>query len=540
MTIKEITFLRKNGRLKEALFAAEEAFSIDKNNYTSSALFWCLNDLHKLQTDNEAQDTFKRMLSLYNDYCLGDSYMMNSIKSIERSLLPHYCEIKKILDEIKQGADAITLCKSISLYFDTGDLDEKLYEDYGWIIYYALKQTDLNSVYNRKVLLFNYLKLNLPRPSILHSCILSEAVKVEQNTPLQFRIRDFFKMWGSENLREEDWSQYTTKDGKALPSLVEKLVGVYAKEIKTDQINPSEEFSRLLNMAIERFPNNQNLPYFKSIVLIAQGLKDEALSYYKTLILKSPSKVYLWENAADIVDNFDIKIGLLCKAVTLGNDEKFLGGARLSLAACFIKKGLFQNAKNELDIYKKTYDSNGWNLKKEYMEIADCIPLSTVAEDNTKLYSEYLTFADEFIYSSLACSIGVKVFEKQIEDHNKPGHKITLWKLKSDAKFYSLKKPRKYGLNKTPNGAIFSIRELQGRIVWIKELDTFPALEWLKEKEGCVNIRINKNGNKYAIIDNVYIEGRLLNGISDGEFVKIRACSQEKGRWTALSLKHIE
>ena len=76
----------------------------------------------------------------------------------------------------------------------------------------------------------------MPKPSILHSLILGEAIKVEQNTPLQFRIRDFIRIWGLENLREEDWEQYRSEEGNTLPSTVEKLIGVYTKELKTDGV----------------------------------------------------------------------------------------------------------------------------------------------------------------------------------------------------------------------------------------------------------------------------------------------------------------
>lgn len=49
MTIKEITALRKSGQLSQALAAAENEIAQNANNYTASALFWCLKDLAKQQ-----------------------------------------------------------------------------------------------------------------------------------------------------------------------------------------------------------------------------------------------------------------------------------------------------------------------------------------------------------------------------------------------------------------------------------------------------------------------------------------------------------
>ena len=169
----------------------------------------------------------------------------------------------------------------MSEWYHEGNLGEKLYPDFGWLIYYALKQTNLGETQNRKILLNQYLKLNLPRPSILHSLILGEAIKIEQTTPLQFRIRDFIRIWGLENLRTEDWEQYKTNEGHTLPSLVEKLIGVYAKELKTDGIKSPDDFSNLVDNALTKYPKSQNMPYFKATVLISQGKKEEALDYYK-------------------------------------------------------------------------------------------------------------------------------------------------------------------------------------------------------------------------------------------------------------------
>ncbi len=111
MTIKEITALRKSGRLQEALEAAEKEFAQSVNKYTVGALFWCLNDLYKQQSSDDAKPTINRMKSLYNDYCTGDEYMLRSLASAERHCLPHFQEIKSLL---KMQKEAQTLSQRIS------------------------------------------------------------------------------------------------------------------------------------------------------------------------------------------------------------------------------------------------------------------------------------------------------------------------------------------------------------------------------------------------------------------------------------------
>lgn len=225
MTIKEITALRKIGQLEEALKAAEEEFAINANNYTASALFWCLNDLCKKENENDAISTiYVRMKSL-TEYCNGDDeFIYKSIASIERRLDPLGKEIKNALAVAKAGGNVDNLLKKLRNIFANDELSQNLYVDCGWLIYYALKNTPTNNPDKRKLLLLDYIRLELPSPELLHSLILAEAVKIEKNTPLQFRIRDFMSLWGWENLRDEDWEQYKTDNGNIVPSLVEKLI----------------------------------------------------------------------------------------------------------------------------------------------------------------------------------------------------------------------------------------------------------------------------------------------------------------------------
>ena len=86
MTIKEITALRRAGRLDEALQAAENEFAQSANNFTAGSLFWCLNDICKQETEQEAiQSLYDRMKSLYEKFCSEDEYMPKSLNAIDNS-----------------------------------------------------------------------------------------------------------------------------------------------------------------------------------------------------------------------------------------------------------------------------------------------------------------------------------------------------------------------------------------------------------------------------------------------------------------------
>lgn len=537
MIIKEITALRKSGQLQEALTAAENEFAQNANIYTVGALFWCLNDLYKQQEGDEMTATIERMAGLYHDHCEGDEYMQRSLAAAERKMMPHFAEVKQAVEDAKNGQNAVNNHQRIFELYSRGEINTTLHSDLGWLTYYALKATPVNDAYRRKVLLNQYFQLNLDRPSILHSLILGEGIKIEQNTPLQFRIRDFIQIWGLENLRQEDWEQFRTNEGNTLQSTVEKLIGVYSKELITDGVAAPDDFAKIVDQALARFTNNQNMPLFKARVLLSQGRKDEALKYYRDLILRFPSKFYFWDHAADLVDDIDLKIGLLSKALNCGDDESFLVNVRMKMAHVLHSKGLASNARFELEQYRNTYQSKGWNLKPEFIELYNQLSNVRPAESNQPLYADYFPVAEQFIYSDLPSQIAVKVSDKQIEDKNRPGRKYVIWTLRTQAGVVRLKKPAKYGLSpRTPNGATFIIKVLNEKIVWIKPTDSIPPLSWLKEVSGTVQIRKDRNGNPYALIQGVYLGPKLLQRITDGQQIKLLAIKQEDARWSAVSL----
>lgn len=537
MTVKEINDLRKSGRLAEALEAAEIEFSKSADRYTAGALFWCLYELYKSQPRDEALATLARMKAINDDFP-DDTYMQKTLANIERSLIPHFQEVKDAVDKSKAGDRSVEHYQSIALFFDDGELDPCLYADFGWLTYYALRATSAGEVLQRKYMLARYLKLGLQGKSLLHSLILKEAIRVEQDTPLQFRIRDFIRLWGLENLRDEDWEQYKNKDGMLLPSTVEKLIGVYVRELKTDRVEAPAEFVELVDVAVAKYHKSQNMLYFKAIVLVSQGRREEAIDCFRSLILRFPSKAYLWQDAAELVDDKDTQLGLLSKALTLGGDEQFLGGIRLAMAALLIDRGDSAHAKYELDKYRDLYLSRGWHLKEQYRSLEGQVCDVTSAADNRDLYARFSHHADVFIYSGLQEQIAVKISEKMTDDRNRPGRKIATWTLRTDSdETLYLKKPSKYGLDKRAcSRYFFSVKVHEGRIVAIQPTDSAPTVDWLKKTEGEIHLRSDRNGHSYAIVDGVYIADHLLRGISDGQAVRVLALRKKDGRWAAIAI----
>lgn len=469
MTLKEITAMRKTGHLKEALQEAEVEFSRKPDSNTASCLFWCLNDIIKQQPAREASETFERMKTLMQEHCPADELMQKILLHTERlTTIPHYQEIKEATEKAKREGNALTSFSKINAYYNAGEVHPRSHGDFGWLIYYALKETGIGDIAQRKSLIDTYMHLNMPRPSLLHSRMLSEAMRLRKDAPDEFSIIDFARIWGLENLTDDDWTQFTTHQGAKMLSLAERLIGSYTKEIRALHVVADDEFCRLVDKALAKFPGSQNMPYSKAITLTSHGKTAEAIEYYKALAQKFPSKHFLFDHMASLANDPDTKIGLLSKVLVSRQSEDFMGGVRLRLAKLLIDKNLHANAKYEIDRYKKLHDEKKWGLNREFRILNEKLKDVTAVADNRKIYYSYIPAADEFIYSSLPTLIAMKVSERRLDDRYHPGKKITYWQLNTaNGDIFSLKNPGRYGLNwRTPDGTQLYVKVLDGKVVW--------------------------------------------------------------------------
>ncbi|MDE6272532.1 MAG: hypothetical protein K2M31_05955 [Muribaculaceae bacterium] len=536
MTLKEITALRKAGFLDEAMAAAEQEFSQDPNVYTASAMFWCLNEYHERPNADNRIELFDRMKSLAADYFNGDEYVSNAMKAAARFHIPYFIELSEALNKIKDGHYDIKYYAKFSILLKNGEIDISLHQDLGWLLYYTLKKVPAKEYTIRRKLLNDYFKLDLPRPSLLHSRVLYEAINTAEYTN-HFNFPNFMTYWGWKNFMEEDWLQYKTEIGNLLPSTIERLVKVYSKKIKTENLNAPEEFVNLTEQAQDRFPKNQYMPYYRAILLISLGKVDEAIDSYKRLILKSPAKSYLWSQLADIVSDPTLKIGLLAKALHTGEDEEYLGNTRLRFASALINEGLANYARKELQSYSQLYESKGWKPRPVYYELKMRIEASTTPKENEFDLTQYILKAEDFIYSALPSMTAIKVGETWVDDRYRANKKIYVWILKTKTATLRLRNPKKFGLPKcASDGSLYSLKCLVNNIVWIKPVLSIDEEDWIKNTSGIINIRQNKTGKKFAILNNIYIGEKLLNNIIDGQSVKIRGILQDDGRWSAIAL----
>ena len=156
----------------------------------------------------------------------------------------------------------------------------------------ASKANPVSSLEMRQILA-QYLKLvDIEKPSLLHSLVLFQVVKYYSNFA-DFNFTAFFRLWGPENLRQEDWK--ATKINEIwLPSLADRVMSRLFKAMPSrfhEPINRDEQFDpqiahTLLDEALQRVkkPNKRlmqralNLAYFER--------DSEAIAKYRELLGK--------------------------------------------------------------------------------------------------------------------------------------------------------------------------------------------------------------------------------------------------------------
>lgn len=227
MSAKEVTQLRKSGRLDEALKLALADIRFKADEWSWSALFWTFRELAereitqgKLQEAEKFVEEMEKVLAHMQD---ADQYATRALESMRQKLDP-ISKLVKLESERRKTDHKQAYHNMRQLYLE-GKLTKSAYiEQYGWCIYsYLSKEFEqLGSVATRQLLL-DYIKLNIPAEAhLLHSVFIQFAPKVAEQYP-EFKLLPFIKMWGTDKFTAEDL-QEQSKDGKTYPSLVDRLL----------------------------------------------------------------------------------------------------------------------------------------------------------------------------------------------------------------------------------------------------------------------------------------------------------------------------
>ena len=141
MAFKEVTQLRKNGQLAEALQMAKADLELEQNNWTYSALFWVYNDMCKLSIEQnqmpEAQTIVERMESIFQYLNDNEGFANNVINLLKKKLIPHASEMRQA-EEMSRDPERVSEAYNIICnIFNTNELSTELHT-HKWTHFYSV------------------------------------------------------------------------------------------------------------------------------------------------------------------------------------------------------------------------------------------------------------------------------------------------------------------------------------------------------------------------------------------------------------------
>ena len=544
MSYKEVTQLRLNGQLDEALEMANADLENDKSAWSYRALFWVLHAQCKQHLsdgqDDQASELVEQMKEILpNMEEEQDSIAIKQLDFLEMQLMPHSAIIKQADQDSRDDRKVDSAFDSIKgvLNDETLELDDFQQRTVGWIIYrYAKHALERKQAYNVRLALSLYFKLNVERPSTLHSSILRIAVGLEGEFKNEFKFTAFFKMWGFDQFIDEDWEQFKTEDGKKLPSLAEKAIGRYCKELVDDHIGDvPDEFVALIEKARGKFRGDGKIELNYARMLVARGDTDRAINAYRKVTEKIP-QAYVWQELAEVIDDREIKQAILCKVITMQRDEQFLGDTRLKLASQLIDEGNYSAAKHELDTYYQARQARGWNVKPPFNELARRIPAGTQATASNKtLYQSKLGRLTAFLYPDVKATV---MFYNGKTFNNKFGKKRAKL-IMSDGRSIQIA-PNKLPQQRRQPYYFYTVKYTKTdrglEPLEIIPLDTQEGMKHFEIISGAVRINTNKAGKAFGFVGDCYIHQSLLGNVTNCQQLQVLATKEKDGRLNAAAL----
>ena len=245
--------LRREGRVDEARQFAERFIREGKaDNDIWKAYAWTLIDICKRCIDNGDITTARSLVDYLVDLSKREfqpevsidefaETLVKKINSLSISVDPYATLIQEAKD-LSQGGNNDHAWEILSQLSSDGNLPVVAHESYGWVIYKYLRD-HYKTMTSEQVrgLLRDYMVLMNERPSALHSQILNFALLYSKED-LNFKLLAFLKLWGQDNLRDDDYFDCMGKDGKMIPSLMSRI----ARAIVDCSSSDIQEFVSLL------------------------------------------------------------------------------------------------------------------------------------------------------------------------------------------------------------------------------------------------------------------------------------------------------
>ena len=274
----EIYDLRREGQIEEARQLAEKYIRAGEADYDVwKAYAWTLIDICKRCVNNGDITTARGFVNYLVDLSQREfepevswdefaETLIKKINYLSLSVNPYAAQIQEA-KELSQSGNNDRAWEILSHLSSGGILPIGAHESYGWAIYRYLRD-HYKTMTSEQVrgLLRDYIVLKNNRPSALHSQILNFALYYSKED-VNFKLLAFLKLWGPDNLRDDDYFDSKGKDGKMIPSLMSRI----ARTVVDYSSSDIQEFIGLLGYYQETFIEMLKEQFFWKIYNSIEG-----------------------------------------------------------------------------------------------------------------------------------------------------------------------------------------------------------------------------------------------------------------------------
>lgn len=370
----------------------------------------------------------------------------------------------------------------------------------------------------------------------------------------KLKMGSFLQYWGFENFREEDYNQNISKDGKTFPSLVEESLqlalkaGIHNKDIKI--LANLIPFSKKI---VNRFPDNQWLPYYLGKALVMAGCREDAVPYCKSICMAKINDFWTWELLGDALAEYpDQVLACYSKALMLPSEDVYTSNLRLKTALLLAKLGYYSEAKHEFEMYALLKPDK--LPQSAQSQIASTWYNKTIASSsNEKFFMAHAVDADEILLADLSWHDAVIGYNFTVERDKGQEIRWRIYFLSSEKEFRSLDeascKAVRFPFCDFNPGTPIKIKGIylqngSFRILSFSLREEGQPWDIFKEQRGVI-LYVNESKNLYhAVIDgpiDIAIPFSFFDEIlKPGDFVIVKLFTNHKGHSRPLQAQKTE
>jgi hypothetical protein len=285
---------------------------------------------------------------------------------------------------------------------------------FGWVLYDKIKLIADRAKANHRnastasgevrALLREYARLELPRPDLLFSLLLSQTLRI----PAKLDFLPAFMSWaGLDCFRPEDFqAQEGKEDDAVFQPLVEKAARATAKLVRGGDEDALKQFAiALLDKAIAKgeVQGLSWLQYSKALLLRELGRVDEARALLLPFVREKRTHFWAWHALSKIEEreNASLALALCARACLTCNDAKFGLSVFEDVVRLAVALQRFDLAKWSTDQAVSIRQQNDWRIPESLRVLAeaDWYQSAPILADPTGELENCARAADRVVYS---------------------------------------------------------------------------------------------------------------------------------------------